>query len=83
MGTKKSLMKGVAIRRSSAYPGAGRRDVGEVGTGWDWASRRSRTLALMRSTGEAVGMETLEGNQESVLVMRLAPVAQINMRWQQ
>ena len=78
----KSFPKRVAIRRSSACSVGESRDIGALGIGCDRASRRSRTLAWMRSTGEAVGMETLEGNQDSVSEMRLARVAQIHTRWQ-
>jgi hypothetical protein len=78
----KSFPKRVAIRRSSACSVGESRDVGALGIGWDRASRRSMTLAWMRSTGDAVGMETLEGNQESVSETRSARVAQIHTRWQ-
>jgi hypothetical protein len=45
--------------------------VGELGIGWERAARRSRTLTLMRSTGDAVGMETLDGNMET---KRMCPI---------
>jgi hypothetical protein len=78
----KSFPKRVAIRRNSACSVGESRDVGALGIGCDRASRRSRTLALMRSTGDAAGMDTLEGNQESVSKTRSARVAQIHTRWQ-
>jgi hypothetical protein len=68
----KSFPKRVAIWRSSTCSVWESRDVGALGIGCDGASRRSRTLAWMRSTGDAVGMETLEGNQESVSETRPA-----------